>query len=206
MGSDRRSGNRREHVLKAALTVFATYGYRKTSMDAVARAADISRPGLYFLFADKEELFRETMRHALDGALRDVREALAAPDLPVDRRLVNALDAYLGRHVGTHISEGVDALLEQDQLDGMYDDYRELFISALAEAVMAAEEPAGSITPRQIAEVLHAAATGWKHRVAGRTEFTGMLASAVSVALRQDLQSRIPLQVVVVQDDSGPTG
>jgi AcrR family transcriptional regulator len=173
-------------VLATALTVFATFGYRKTSMDAVAQAADISRPGLYFLFSGKEELFRETMRQAMDEALRDVRTALDAPGADLNARLVAALDGYLGRYVGTHISEGVDALLEHGtvQLHSMYDDYRAAFLDALAEAIAATGRPTGSVTPRQIAEVLHAAAAGWKHRVADRPEYVDKLTMAVNVALR----------------------
>lgn len=177
---------RREQVLAEALTVFATFGYRKTSMDAVAQAADISRPGLYFLFSSKEELFRETMRQALDEAQRDVCAALDSPGADLNVRLVAALDANLGRYVGTHINEGVDDLLEHGtaQLQSMYDDYRAAFIDVLAGAIAASGRSTGSVTPRQIAEVLHAAASGWKHRVADRPEFVGKLTMAVDVALR----------------------
>ncbi|MFF4863894.1 TetR/AcrR family transcriptional regulator [Streptomyces sp. NPDC001231] len=186
MSTPRGDAQRREQVLAAALTVFATFGYRKTSMDAVARAADISRPGLYFLFAGKGELFRATMQQELDKALDDVRAALTAPDVGLDARLVAALDAHLGRYVGTHLNEGVDDLLEQGtaQLDSMYDDYRAAFRDALAEAIAASGRPAGDVAPRQIAEVLAAAGEGWKHRVADRSEFVNKLTLAVDVVLR----------------------
>ncbi|WP_185149359.1 TetR/AcrR family transcriptional regulator [Streptomyces sp. Ag109_O5-1] len=183
----RGDAQRREQVLAAALTVFATFGYRKTSMDAVARAADISRPGLYFLFAGKEELFRETMRQELDRALDDVRTALAAPDADLDARLVAALDANLGRYVGTHLNEGVDELLEHGtaQLHDMYDGHRGAFLDTLAEAITDSGRSAtAGVTARQIAEVLQAAGEGWKHRVADREEFVGKLTTAVGVALR----------------------
>ncbi|MDT7845642.1 TetR/AcrR family transcriptional regulator [Streptomyces justiciae] len=182
---NRGDARRREHVLAAALPVFATFGYRKTSMDAVAQAADISRPGLYFFFAGKEELFRETMRQALDQAMGDVRAALDAEE-NIQTRLVSALDAYLGRYVGTHINEGVDALLQQGTagLSAMYDDYRSAFLGALAEAVAASGPLTDAVTPHEIAEVLHAAATGWKHRVTDRAEFVDGLTTAVRVAMR----------------------
>ena len=56
---------RRALVLESALLTFARFGYRKTSMEAVAQAAHISRPGLYFLFSSKEELFRAAVTQAL---------------------------------------------------------------------------------------------------------------------------------------------
>ncbi|WRZ88159.1 TetR family transcriptional regulator [Streptomyces sp. NBC_01007] len=186
MSVTRGDPQRREQVLASALTVFATFGYRKTSMDAVAQAADVSRPGLYFLFASKEELFRATMQQELERALGDVRTALAAPDMDLGARLVAALDAHLGRYVGTHLSEGFDALLEQGaaKLDSMYDDYRSAFQDALTEAITASGRPTGEIMPQHIAEVLAAAGEGWKHRVADRPEFRDKLALAVDVVLR----------------------
>ncbi|MGW6139479.1 TetR/AcrR family transcriptional regulator [Streptomyces sp. NPDC055144] len=186
MMTTRGDSQRREQVLAAALTVFATFGYRKTSMDAVAQAADISRPGLYFLFSSKEELFRATMRQALDEALRDVRAALASPGVELGGRLVAALDANLGRYVGTHLSEGVDDLLERGpaQLHIMYDEYRAAFLEVLTEAIAVADRSLGDVAPRQIAEVLFAAAEGWKHRVANREEFVEKLTMAVEVAVR----------------------
>ncbi|MEV6114536.1 TetR/AcrR family transcriptional regulator [Streptomyces sp. NPDC052109] len=185
MSTPRGDAQRREQVLAAALTVFATFGYRKTSMDAVARAADISRPGLYFLFSNKEDLFRATMRQELDRALDDVRAALAATDVDLRARLVAALDANLGRYVGTHLSEGVDDLLEQgtSKLDSMYDDYRGAFQDALAEAIAASGLRTGTSTPRQIAEVLAAAGEGWKHRITNRPDFVNKLNLAVEVVL-----------------------
>ncbi|MCW8382541.1 TetR/AcrR family transcriptional regulator [Streptomyces justiciae] len=185
MTMNRGDARRREHVLAAALPVFATFGYRKTSMDAVAQAADISRPGLYFFFAGKEELFRETMRQALDQAMGDVRAALATDD-DIQARLVSALDAFLGRYVGTHINEGVDTLVQHGTagLNDMYDNYRAAFLSALAQAVAASGPLTGAVTPHEIAEVLHAAATGWKHRVTDRAEFVDRLTTAVRVAMR----------------------
>ncbi|MFF5142224.1 TetR/AcrR family transcriptional regulator [Streptomyces sp. NPDC013157] len=187
MTAPRGDTRRREQVLAAALTVFATFGYRRTSMDAVARAADISRPGLYFLFSGKEELFRETVRQELDRALADVRTALDAPGADLDTRLVAALDASLGRYVGTHLNEGVDDLLEHGtaQLHDLYDDHRDAFLDTLAKAIADSGRPVpGTVTPRQIAEVLQAAGEGWKHRVADRTEFVRRLGVAVGVALR----------------------
>ncbi|MEW1772050.1 helix-turn-helix domain-containing protein [Streptomyces sp. NPDC086777] len=187
MTATRGDTRRREQVLAAALTVFATFGYRKTSMDAVARAADISRPGLYFLFSGKEELFRETVRQELDRTLADVRTALAAPGADLDARLVAALDAGLGRYVGTHLAQAVDDLLEHGaaQLLGLYGDHRDAFLDTLARAIADSGRTAsGTVTPRQIAEVLQAAGEGWKHRAGDRAEFVRRLGVAVAVALR----------------------
>ncbi|WP_328375615.1 helix-turn-helix domain-containing protein [Micromonospora zamorensis] len=53
---------RRHRVLKAARVTFARYGYRRTSMEAIAQAADMSRPALYQHLSNKEAVFRD-LRH-----------------------------------------------------------------------------------------------------------------------------------------------
>ena len=67
---------RQERVLSVALEVFGRYGFRKTSMDEVARSADISRQGLYLYFASKEALFRAAVRQELDTALGEACRCL----------------------------------------------------------------------------------------------------------------------------------
>ncbi|MBT0567468.1 TetR/AcrR family transcriptional regulator [Williamsia sp. CHRR-6] len=48
---------REQQMLDAAVEVFAENGYRETSMDAIAAAADISKPMLYLYYGSKDELF-----------------------------------------------------------------------------------------------------------------------------------------------------
>src|SRR4030088_3155816 len=62
--SSRASGSaQREAILVAATAAFLRYGFKKTSMDDVARAAGVSRQGLYLYFDTKDLLFREALQH-----------------------------------------------------------------------------------------------------------------------------------------------
>ena len=45
-------------ILTAAWAAFASYGYRKTSMDDIAKGAGMSRPALYMHFKNKEDILR----------------------------------------------------------------------------------------------------------------------------------------------------
>jgi TetR/AcrR family transcriptional regulator, regulator of autoinduction and epiphytic fitness len=45
---------RQTHALEIALTVFARHGFRKTSIEDIAKAAGISRQGIYLHFKNKE--------------------------------------------------------------------------------------------------------------------------------------------------------
>ena len=55
----------RENLLQVALQVFLENGYAGTSMEAVARAAKMSKNTLYLQFGTKEQLFRDVAHHGL---------------------------------------------------------------------------------------------------------------------------------------------
>ena len=86
--------------MESALITFARFGYRRTSMDEVAKVAGISRPGLYYLFTSKEGLFRSAVEQALQDDLGEVERILGETDHPLPVRLLNAFDRWAGRYVG----------------------------------------------------------------------------------------------------------
>lgn len=67
-------------ILDAALPVFVRFGFRKTSMADIARAAKISRASLYLSFNSKEELFRAGSARAHARTIDQVELALAGED------------------------------------------------------------------------------------------------------------------------------
>src|SRR6267142_6788582 len=95
----------REAILVAATSIFLRFGFRKTSMDDVARAAGVSRQGLYLSFANKEELFRRALAHSLRGQLAAAIAALSRSQDSLETRLIAACVDWSGRFIG---SLGVD--------------------------------------------------------------------------------------------------
>src|SRR5260370_15665605 len=79
---------RQTAVLDAAAVVFARYGFRKASMEEVARAAGVSRQGLYLQFANKEELFRKTVEHLLHSHLKAAIPALSRRQASFEHLLI----------------------------------------------------------------------------------------------------------------------
>jgi AcrR family transcriptional regulator len=61
-----RADERREQVLEAAMPVFARHGYDGTSTEEVAKAAGISQPYLFRLFATKRALFIELVARGFE--------------------------------------------------------------------------------------------------------------------------------------------
>src|SRR5204862_6542491 len=48
---------RRRAILDAALSCFLQYGFAKTSIDDIAKRANLSRPLLYLKYKNKEDIF-----------------------------------------------------------------------------------------------------------------------------------------------------
>ena len=182
---------RRERILVVALEVFGRYGFRKASMDEISRSADISRQGLYLHFANKEALFRAAVRHELDTALEDASRCLDAEGVGLERRVVAALDAWLGRYVGSMLISDIGNLLRNPamELDDMVDPAIAEFDARLAEAIAAAmpekDRSRLGVSPEEIAEALHTVTQGAKYlsnaRAESRQEFVARLTAAARV-------------------------
>ena len=175
-------GGRREFVLAAALDTFARYGYRKTSMEDVARAAAISRPGLYLLFNSKQELFGAAITQALDRDIAAVSEALADTTRPLRDRLLDAFDHWSGRYIGA-MSREVNSMAGEyaDMLGPAVAEYPLRFAALLNAAV--AESPVAAQAARSaaVAQTLISASIGIKHEVTTREAFRGRMATAIDL-------------------------
>jgi TetR/AcrR family transcriptional regulator, regulator of autoinduction and epiphytic fitness len=182
---------RRERVLAVALEVFGRYGFRKASMDEIARSADISRQGLYVHFANKDALFRAAVRQEFDIALGEVSRRLNEEGVGLERRVVGALDAWLGRYVGSMLASDIGNLLQDPamQLGDLVDPASAAFDDRLAAAIAAAmSERDGKrlgVTPEEVAGTLHTVAQGAKYlsnaRAESREEFVARMTAAVRV-------------------------
>src|SRR4051812_11136713 len=91
---------RRAAILEAATGVFLRYGFKKTSMDDLARAAGLSRQGLYLHFATKDALFKEAVLQVIARTRAAGRAALARDSLDVEERLLGAFEAVHGQAIG----------------------------------------------------------------------------------------------------------
>ncbi len=75
----------RESILDAARTLLARQGYRRTSMEHVAREAGLSRRTLYLHFEDKRRLFLATIGKLVDGLLARLEQEARAVGAPAER-------------------------------------------------------------------------------------------------------------------------
>jgi TetR/AcrR family transcriptional regulator, regulator of autoinduction and epiphytic fitness len=179
---------RRRRLLDAAATVFLRFGFRKTSMEDVARASGMSRQGLYLHFATKEDLFRAAIQYLIDGALETATTCLTQEGITLEKRLVGAFDAVVGQFAGLLQGDAADLAMAAAELAGpLFAERERTFVAAVAESLetsglVAAYTPAG-LTARELAETLYATARGLKYG-AGRTEFIeGMTVAVRAICL-----------------------
>jgi TetR/AcrR family transcriptional regulator, mexJK operon transcriptional repressor len=83
-----RPSRKQAAILEAATRVFLDNGFRGTSMDAIARAAEVAKQTVYQHFTDKERLFVEVVRRAVntvaDPVAAEIEQLGSGDDLAVD--------------------------------------------------------------------------------------------------------------------------
>ncbi|MDB6099281.1 MAG: TetR/AcrR family transcriptional regulator, regulator of autoinduction and epiphytic fitness [Gammaproteobacteria bacterium] len=183
-------------VLDAAVGVFARFGFRKASMDDVARAAGVSRQGLYLSFANKEELFRRALEHSLRSQLAAAIAALSRTADSLETRLVRASVEWSGRFVGSLGADASDLMCASTSLAGStLTDYESQFEAALARAIgasgMARACAAAGLEIADLARALHATARGLKQGCKTQDEFVkGMTAAVRMICLPLNQRSQ----------------
>lgn len=71
------SDTKADNILLAAFDTFRTYGFRRTTMEDIARAAGMSRAALYLHFRNKEDIQRGMTKAYYEQVAERVQVALA---------------------------------------------------------------------------------------------------------------------------------
>lgn len=106
--------DRRQEILQAALELFATVGYRATTMSDIGNRIGIRGPSLYKHWASKHELLAAIMTGMMDELLRRQREALAEGGDVCDR-----LDRITRVHVQYHAEHRYEAFVGHREIDSL---------------------------------------------------------------------------------------
>jgi AcrR family transcriptional regulator len=147
---------RRERVLRAVVGCFARYGYRRTSMDLLAQAADMSRPALYQYFRNKEEIFRAGVEWALGRAAQKAERAVSST-ASTEQRVREILDAVLDLYVGnTATGEHFHELLGEvySRTADLWAAFEGRMLAALRAALDSDADSGASISIEDVAIVL----------------------------------------------------
>lgn len=159
-------------ILGAAVEVFARYGFKRTSMEDIARAAGMSRAALYLHYRNKQDIFRSLVRGYFDLAEARLQAALKpglAPAL--------ALEAAFSAKLGPEMASLIDSPHGEELMDANCVTAADLVaagearLGGLIAAWLQAEAAAGRLTlaafdddAAALAQAMVAALGGLKHQ------------------------------------------
>lgn len=86
--------DRRKQVVQAAAKSFSLFGYKATTMDQIAKIANVGKGTIYTFFANKEELFDEILQQVIQE-MKHIAEGEIQEDKPFFDNLYRVLDRVL---------------------------------------------------------------------------------------------------------------
>ncbi|MFC1994223.1 TetR/AcrR family transcriptional regulator [Chloroflexota bacterium] len=85
-GFERKKEQKRQSILRVAIELFKTYGFKKASINDIAGKANVSQVTIYNYFGSKEELVREVVKAIILNLIERVREIMKE-DRPFPEKL-----------------------------------------------------------------------------------------------------------------------
>lgn len=151
-------------IVRAATQLFHRYGYKKTSVELIAKEARVAKPTIYAHFRDKEAVFAAVCQAVVDDIQAKTEAAESEPD--VVRRISRMLSAKFttvyalvdsSPHAGELLASQEEAA--QAIVEAADQKYVATLRRALRAAVAARELPA-STDPRALTTLLMQAGHG----------------------------------------------
>src|SRR3981189_340004 len=180
----------REAILMAATAIFLRYGFKKTSMDDVARAAGVSRQGLYLYFDTKDLLFREALQHLMSHLISAAGAAAEDRNLSLRDRLLGAFEAVHCSAFHNASREAALELLQSGQSAAgappvqLERDLMGIAAALLTEAGVADRWEEAGVTVAELAEQLLMSAKGIKTTVDTLAAYRERVLTAIKIVMR----------------------
>jgi AcrR family transcriptional regulator len=158
-------------IVLAGLRLFTQYGYRKTSIDDIAQAAQVAKRTVYLHFENKAAVFLAILEYLGDQVRQRCAAAESADGTAVDR-LTGLLEAYFGMAFelfskSEHMPEleetfSMLARARIGDLNTEYEDRLARFLRSLQKTGAIGGPPQG-LTVEQIVHILVRTAEAAKH-------------------------------------------
>lgn len=210
--------HRREHLLRAGVQLLGSHD-GPPPVDAIAKAAGVSKGLLYHYFPDKEDFLLEVVR----SATVEISNATATdPDRPVDEQIAQAVDGLLdyaeAHAAGMRVIFGIK--YQSPKVLRLVREQRAARVARVVEQVAgarpgSAEVIRGSAALRTALDgalaFMESAMLRWLEernleRPAMRTLLIGALAGALALAQQIDPELRLePANLVIPGDPASPS-
>jgi AcrR family transcriptional regulator len=179
---------KRQRIVSAALAVFFKYGYQRVSMNEIAEAAGISRPGLYLYFSSKEEVFRAAILQFADSLIEEISKGLPSQKT-IEEKVRYAFEVWIVQRFDLTLNspeakEISDSSYEfaQEALDQSY----EKLESVLASILKGHAKSSGNkkaLSAEKMAHILTSAVRGFKLVAKSATELRKLIRDLVVIIL-----------------------
>jgi len=146
---------RAKHILDTAAVLLVRWGFRKTTVDDVARAAGVAKGTIYLHWKDKNELFRAALMHAQEQVNAEMRQRIAAdPEGGLPHRLwTHGMLTALGNPLTaavlqgrTDLFQGLRGAFEPATVQQMLGDYETYIVQMQEAGLIRADLPVSIIT------------------------------------------------------------
>jgi AcrR family transcriptional regulator len=146
---------RAEHILDTAAVLLVRWGFRKTTVDDVAREAGVAKGTIYLHWKDKNELFRAALMRAQEQANAEMRQRIAAdPEGGLPHRLwTHGMLTALGNPLlaavlqgRTDLFQGLRGAFEPATVQQMLGDYEAYIVQMQEAGLIRADLPVSIIT------------------------------------------------------------
>ena len=186
---------KRARILDGAMKVFLAYGFSRTTMDDIARAADMSRPALYLLFKNKTDIFRAIALMLLGRSVEQAKSELEGGGT-IAERMMRAVDAALISMIGAvHASpHGAELLDMKSSVADLVGCWRGGLVEHIAKAIEGEAKRNGvdlaakGLSARLLADMLLDGLEGMKMRISDPDEqrrAAAALIRVIDLALRK---------------------
>lgn len=75
----------RSEIITVASKVFSRHGFRKTTMEKIARACEMGKSSLYYYYKSKEEIFEAVVVREAQELKRKLNRVVSQGETPIDR-------------------------------------------------------------------------------------------------------------------------
>jgi AcrR family transcriptional regulator len=75
----------RKKIIHTAGQIFSHYGFKKTTMDEIARALKMGKSSIYYYYESKEDIFEAVVMHEANVLRNELTTAIKSVDSPIEK-------------------------------------------------------------------------------------------------------------------------
>ncbi len=101
----------REKIISAAGEIFSRYGFRKTTMEEIARALQKGKSSIYYYYKGKEDIFEAVVLNEANILRNQLTAAIKSADSPIDKMRAYV---YVRMKAFENLSNYYNAIFDKD--------------------------------------------------------------------------------------------